>query len=351
MLESAVSGRPKWFGWWLCILFLMVVLIMQVGAWTRLTDSGLSMVEWRPLMGILPPMSSGEWERIFLLYQGTEEYRAYEPSMLEFRDIFWWEYIHRVLGRLIGFVAVVPLLWLWFCGYLSTWWKYRLVGMVFLGGLQGVVGYWMVKSGFADRIDVAPERLLVHFLLALCILVYIGLLLKKEWCGRVCGVRRVGRGAKFVVGLTVCWLFFLVLSGVLVAGLDGGLVYNTWPKMGDRWIAEDYGFLARDFWGLFVDDMVSAQVHHRFLAYGSLFLVLWQAYVLRGEEGRFVFFGSRILVLLILCQMVLGIGTLLSGLDFVLALLHQLGAISIFLLGVFIGVEVYFFEDVSGEVE
>jgi cytochrome c oxidase assembly protein subunit 15 len=271
--------------------------------------------------------------------------------MLEFRDIFWWEYIHRVLGRLIGFVAVVPLLWLWFCGYLSTWWKYRLVGMVFLGGLQGVVGYWMVKSGFADRIDVAPERLLVHFLLALCILVYIGLLLKKEWCGRVCGVRRVGRGAKFVVGLTVCWLFFLVLSGVLVAGLDGGLVYNTWPKMGDRWIAEDYGFLARDFWGLFVDDMVSAQVHHRFLAYGSLFLVLWQAYVLRGEEGRFVFFGSRILVLLILCQMVLGIGTLLSGLDFVLALLHQLGAISIFLLGVFIGVEVYFFEDVSGEVE
>lgn len=329
------EGLPIWFGWWLMLLFVMVLLMMQIGAITRLTDSGLSMVEWRPLVGSIPPLSDEEWQRVFSLYRQTAEYLAYQPDLEGFKQIFWWEYFHRLWGRLLGIVAILPFVFLLWKRALNSWWIGRLSLVIVLGGVQGVVGYWMVISGFGDRLDVAPERLLVHLSLASVILIYLSLLLRRIYFPSLRNnAQAISFTSRFFVYLTTVWIILLSSSGVVVAGLDAGLVYNNWPLMDDNFITSDYGKQASSTWELIFHDVASVQTHHRIAAYIGFSLVVLQFIMLVGCDSERLKILSLALLLLIVCQGALGIITLLSVVSVAWALLHQLGAILLLICSV-----------------
>ncbi|MEC7658014.1 MAG: COX15/CtaA family protein, partial [Pseudomonadota bacterium] len=222
---------------WLSTVALMVALMMLIGAITRLTESGLSMVEWRPLIGALPPLSEAEWSRIFDLYRQTSEYRLENAGMTlpEFKTIFWWEYIHRFWGRLIGLVFALPFFWFLWRGHIPRPLKPHLFVLLILGGLQGMIGWWMVKSGFVDRHDVSQYRLTVHLTMAFLIFGYL-IWLIANFIERAAPVpttpvslRRSAIGFLLLVTITV-------MSGGLVAGLGAGFDYNTWPLMADAFV-------------------------------------------------------------------------------------------------------------------
>jgi len=215
---------------WLGAVALLIVAMILVGGATRLTDSGLSITEWQPIMGVIPPLGDADWDKAFAAYQKIPEYTELKRGMSldAFKTIFWWEWTHRFLGRLIGVAFFVPFVAFWIAGYIPRALLPRLIGLFVLGGLQGAVGWYMVKSGLVTRTDVSQYRLAAHFGVALVILGYTLWLMFGIGGGHTPRTRRP-RGASWVASLVLALIFMQMLAGALVAGLDAGMGYNTWP--------------------------------------------------------------------------------------------------------------------------
>jgi cytochrome c oxidase assembly protein subunit 15 len=319
---------------WLFACAGLVVLMMLVGAITRLTESGLSIAEWNPLMGALPPFTESEWQRVFDLYRDTTEYRTINAGMTlaEFRTIFWWEYLHRLLGRLIGVAFGLPLIWFLLRRRIGRALGLRLFGLFLLGGLQGGIGWWMVKSGLVDRVDVSQYRLATHLGMAFLILgamlwVALDLLPRPRTAEAPAALRR---GAKLLLALT----FLLALSGGLVAGLDAGFVYNDWPMMNGAFVPELYGAMS-PWWLNAFDNAAAVQFNHRMLAYTVALaaLCLWLA-ARRLRLPAALRLPLDLLLGMVAVQVSLGISTLILVVPLTLGVAHQAGAIAVFSLAV-----------------
>jgi cytochrome c oxidase assembly protein subunit 15 len=324
------TARPAVAGW----LFLcagLVYLMIVVGGLTRLTESGLSIVEWAPIMGTLPPLSQAEWERTFDRYKAFPEYQKVNRgmSLAEFKGIFWLEYLHRLLGRLIGIVFLAPWAWLVARRRLPVGLALRLAAIFALGGLQGVLGWWMVKSGLVDDPRVSPYRLAAHLGLAVLIyalLVWTALRLLEPRQLPTTPPGRLAPAANGLLGLVV----LTIVSGAFVAGLDAGLTYNTFPLMDGRLVPDGYAMLAP--WPRNLTENIAAvQFNHRLLGMTTLVAGVAFAVVLgRRTTNRPLASLAKGLLALALLQPALGIATLLLVVPVWLASLHQVVALALF---------------------
>lgn len=308
----------------------MVFAMAVIGAITRLTESGLSMVEWRPLIGTLPPLTSAEWQRVFDLYRETAEYRYKNAGMTieEFKHIFFWEWFHRVWGRLIGLVYALPLAYFWLRNMIPDGYKPKLLFLLFLGAGQAVMGWYMVMSGLADEPNVSHYRLAAHLGLAFIIftlLIKTAMSLKPfpNWVSpmREYPNRASYKSAKILRMISVKLLTVTIIWGAFVAGLDAGLIYNTFPLMGGDFFPSD---AARwePFWMSFFESHAGVQFTHRWLAMGTAVIILGYAMMVR----------HYLLGFMVVVQVLLGIATLLSFVAIPLAALHQAGAFILVLL-------------------
>ncbi len=314
---------------WLVVVAAMIVAMVVVGGATRLTHSGLSITEWQPIHGVVPPLNDAQWQEEFAKYQQIPEYRLINPDMTlaEFKGIFWWEWAHRLLGRLIGVVVLVPLIGLWASGRIETALKPKLVVIFLLGGLQGAVGWWMVASGLTQRTDVSQYRLATHLTLACIILAYV------VWVAR--GLKPVRAesapvGVRWVAALVVALAFIQIFLGGLVAGLDAGLTLNTWPLM-DGSLVPSGLFTRSPAWVNVFENVTTVQFDHRLGAYLLFALALGHALQARNTS---VAGSAWLLVALVTVQAGLGIATLVTVVPLPLALLHQLGAVIVLIAAV-----------------
>ena len=329
---------PKSVGVWLFLCSIMVFVMMLIGAITRLTESGLSMVEWRPLFGWLPPIGDAEWQRVFSLYQQTSQYELANSHMLvdEFKTIFFWEYLHRVWGRLIGLVFALPLFFFYLKAMIPAGYKKHLLILLILGAIQGIIGWWMVKSGFVDRTEVSQYRLAIHLGMAFLILGYlvwlaIGLVYPIE-SGRAAvprGLRRLGAIAHEVI-------FVTILSGALVAGLRAGFAYNDWPFMDDQ-IFPDYYWELDPWWLNFFETIPAVQFDHRVFAYITIIFVavlwVWANRVTLAPRAKL---SINCLAAMLVIQVSLGISTLMLAVPIELAVMHQGGAALTFCIALWV---------------
>ena len=268
MSETAISpAAARWIRRWLILVGLMVYAMILIGGATRLTDSGLSITEWDPIKGAIPPLSAAAWNDAFTKYQTTAEYRFVNQgmSLADFQQIYWWEWGHRFFGRMIGLVAVAGLAFFALKRWLTRRLAVRILVLILLGGLQGAIGWWMVSSGIGQttRVDVAPYRLMTHFILALLILsftTWIWLDLgERERAPASPAVRRVAR-------LLLVGVFLQMAAGALVAGLDAGRTYNDWPLMAGELVPSHYFEKALGIRSLF-EGRAATQFNHRIIAY------------------------------------------------------------------------------------
>lgn len=319
---------------WLIAVATLVFLMVVVGGATRLTDSGLSITEWQPILGAIPPLSEQDWNEAFTKYQTIPEYHLVNKGMsLEaFKSIYWWEWSHRFLGRLIGFAVALPLLAFWLFGMLRPGLGVKLLGVLALGGLQGAVGWFMVKSGLVDRVDVSHYRLALHLGIAFLILATLVWLASELREPSAEGA--ISKGQQRLAGIIAGLVFLQVLLGALVAGLHAGLIHNTWPLMDGALIPDDMARLSPRYLNIFENE-TTVQFDHRLVAYIVTALVLWQAWDLRRSEGAGPVASSALLLAAaVLCQVALGIWTLLAAVPLELGLAHQAGAAIVFILAV-----------------
>ena len=309
---------------WLLSTIIMVILMILIGGVTRLTDSGLSMVEWRPLWGFLPPISQFEWYRVFELYMKSPEYifKNKGMSLEEFKEIFFWEYFHRLWGRLIGIIFIIPLLFFIIVKKIPKSILSKLFLILFLGGLQGFIGWWMVKSGLVNDPTVSQYRLTIHLsnaLLILSLLIWVYLDVKE-------GVSQIKPDFSFFM---FSILFITIIAGAFVAGMDAGLMYNEYPFMGDSLIPENYGEyqLLDPF-----ENPASAQFHHRHLALFTTLCTLFYCYKYYFEsEDKKVKKLSLLISIVVCSQFTLGIITLINMVPVYLGAIHQTGAVILFI--------------------
>lgn len=311
---------------WLIVLAAMVFAMVVIGGLTRLTHSGLSMVEWQPLTGWFPPFSEAEWQRVFAAYQRFPEYQLKNQGMTldEFKGIFWLEYFHRLWGRLLGVVFIVPFLFFLARGWIDRKLAPKLLGIAVLGGLQGVLGWYMVKSGLIDRPDVSHYRLTAHLLLAMAIyaaIVWLAmLLLSPEPHPQP---TRLSPWAKVITGL----IFITALWGGLVAGLDAGFAYNTFPLMDGAWFPPEL-LAMQPLWTNFFENIAGVQFAHRLLAVTTFLAItgFWIATLTRPVAPRARVAASVLMAAGVL-QVALGIATLVQFVPVPLAAAHQAGAV------------------------
>ncbi len=303
--------------YWLYLMAFLVGVMVLIGGITRLTGSGLSMVEWRPLMGALPPLTEAEWLRVFELYKNTPEYNQlnFGMEMGEFKTIFFWEYFHRLWGRFLGLIYILPLTYFFLQKKIPSKYKIPLISLGLAGGFQGVVGWWMVTSGLAQEPSVSQYRLAIHLSLALGIFVCL------LWLGH--SISLGSSKIKFRGPLLVFVLIFVtIIAGAFVAGMDAGLLYNHFPLMGTGFVPVEYG--EKGFLDPF-ENPASAQFHHRWLALvatcGVLFL--WRhALILKIAVKR-----AHLMLIIVLGQFTLGILTLINAAPVHLGAMHQTGAL------------------------
>ena len=309
--------------WWLYAVALLVVAMVLVGGATRLTDSGLSITEWKPIHGVVPPLTDAEWQEEFARYQQIPEYQVLNQGMsLEaFKGIFWWEWAHRFLGRFIGVVFFLPLVFFLVTGRIERRLAPQLVVVFVLGGLQGAIGWWMVASGLVERTDVSQYRLAVHLTFACLILAYL------LWIA--VGLRPVRAsappGLRALATAVVALVFAQIFAGGLVAGLDAGLVTREWPLINGALVPSGLFFQAPAWRNLF-ENALTVHFDHRLIAYLLLVLVVIEVFAARGTP---YLRRALTLLLLVVLQAVLGIGTVMMAVPLWLALLHQLGAIAV----------------------
>ena len=303
------------------LIFTMVI----VGGITRLTGSGLSMVDWNLFMGVVPPLNYQEWMEAFNQYKQYPEYqeRNYMFSLADFKKIFFWEYIHRVLGRFIGLVFIIPYLYFLIRRRFTKKLLVQTSVLLVLGSLQGFFGWWMVKSGLVDRPDVSHLRLATHLITAFLtfsftLWITLGLVFPEK------------KYSNKTLYKSTLILFFVLIAqiiyGAFVAGLDAGQIYNTWPKMYEKWIAESV-YAMTPLWQNFVYGMSGVQFVHRYLAI-AIFLIVAYMYLKsrKTEMLNIQTIAINSLSIIVLLQVVLGVFTLTYGVPIWLGVIHQLGA-------------------------
>ena len=324
---SAQNDHNKAIGLWLYVSAASIFLMAVIGAITRLTESGLSIAEWNPVMGALPPQSPDEWNRVFDLYKQTPQYKDINNGMSldEFKNIFFWEWFHRLWGRMIGIIYAVP--FFYFLArrrlpkiYLPSFW-----GFLLLGGLQGAMGWYMVQSGLVDNPAVSHYRLAAHLLLAATLyglMLHLAFKLRVETAHEMASLSPLRKNIRACFVLTVLTMIW----GAFVAGLDAGLIYNSFPMMGDYpWPGE--GLDLEPLWRNTVENHATVQFIHRLLAITTLLFIGWLVIKSRRfhilPRLRRIFWGLGGMAL---TQVILGISALLSSVDIHLAVSHQAGA-------------------------
>ncbi len=320
--RSAPShARPGAVARWLWFVALLIVAMVVVGGITRLTESGLSITEWKPLSGTIPPLTAAQWEAEFANYRRIPEYQLLNQGMTlaQFKGIFFWEYLHRLLGRVIGLAFALPLAWFWVRGTIPAGYKGRLLALLALGGFQGAIGWWMVASGLSERTDVSHIRLAAHLLTALFILagiVWTALDLREATRDRSARPARLtGIGAA-----TGVVLFVQLLYGAWVAGLNAGLVTDEWPLMNGRFFpAAEWA--ARRPLDAMVNDPYVVHFIHRWWAWVAVAALILLARAAKRARHPGV---ARAIHILFGTQIVLGVATVMTGMRIELAALHQL---------------------------
>ena len=309
---------------WLVSLMSIILLMIIVGGLTRLTESGLSMVDWRLFMGTIPPLSHGDWLKVFEDYKQYPEYQIKNINMTlsEFKYIFWWEYGHRVLGRLIGIIFIIPFIYFALKKYFSNDQLYSYSFLLFLGGAQGIIGWWMVKSGLDVNPYVSHLRLAVHLIIAQIILSLIAyLFLKRLDIGIY--KNNFSSHKTFFIFFNII-IFFTVIYGAFMAGLDAGKSFNTWPKMGDNYIPENLIFIEDRLFGFF-DNSVFIHFFHRALAYLSFLTILYMCFKhFKGIENKYQKIHFLIVLFLVLIQLFIGVFVVLSNVQVSLGSIHQI---------------------------
>lgn len=320
---NAEGTRTTAVGIWLAVVCGMVFVMVLLGGATRLTESGLSMVEWQPFT-VLPPLTEAQWQDTFTDYQDSPQYRLKNHGMTlaEFKGIFWLEYVHRLWGRAIGFVVLLPLLWFAVRGALSRPLAWRMGGLFVLGGLQGALGWFMVASGLVDRPEVSQYRLAAH--LGLAVVLYGALVWTALTWRHPAGAPSItGRRALALAAM----VFVTVISGAFVAGLDAGLVYNTFPLMDGRLVPTGLHMLS-PWWANHFENVTMVQFQHRGLAVGTVIAALVLRWWLRDRlPSRRARLAADAMAAMALVQAGLGILTLLLAVPMPLGVAHQGGAL------------------------
>jgi len=312
----------KYISYWLISIVFIISLMIIVGGLTRLTDSGLSITEWEIFSGILPPLNIEQWNRYFDLYKEIPEYKLqnYSMSLDEYKVIFWWEFIHRFLGRLIGILFIVPLIFLTIkLGFKKTIHFYSIFLLICL---QGFMGWYMVSSGLVDRVDVSHFRLAIHLVLAFIILSlifwhYLSYTNIKSWNKKI---------NNFLPIYFVVFLFIQLIIGAFVSGMDAGKIYNSWPLMGSSYFPDDNTIINLLKLSA-LNDPSLVQFIHRNLAYLILFFYFYMLFIIYRNKLFNYFKIIKIIGFLLTLQILLGIFTLLSGAQIFLSSLHQISSI------------------------
>jgi cytochrome c oxidase assembly protein subunit 15 len=325
MSHPSSRSRPAALARWLWLVALLVIVVVGVGGITRLTESGLSITEWRPVSGVIPPTNEADWVQEFEKYKQIPEYKEINKGMSldAFKAIFFWEWLHRILGRLVGGAMLIPLAWFALRRAVPPGYGWRLFALTSLVGLQGAIGWWMVASGLEYRTDVSHYRLATHLLTALFLLA--GLV----WTARDLSAlardpaARPARLTGFSIAV-IAILFVQLLLGAWVAGLNAGQVANTWPMMNDHLVPEGIDW-SGGAWMAITNDPFLLHFLHRWWSWAAGLALLWLARNLarRGAKRE-----AGLLLLVVAAQMMLGIATVLSGVSLWIAVLHQVvGAI------------------------
>ncbi|MFZ3308342.1 MAG: COX15/CtaA family protein [Xanthobacteraceae bacterium] len=323
-MPDAASYRIRAIRLWLYAVAALIVAMVLIGGATRLTESGLSITEWQPVMGVVPPLSQPQWQAEFEKYQAIPQYRALNRGMSldAFKSIYWWEWTHRLLGRTIGAAFLLPFLWFLWRGWIGPPLRGRLWFIFGLGALQGAVGWWMVASGLVHRVEVSQYRLATHLLLA-C-LIYVAIL----WTARRLDERATNSVPAFnrtVAHMLLALVLGQIYLGALVAGLRAGYVYNTWPLIDGAVVPEASRlFFDSPLWRNFFENPLTVQFDHRMLAYTIWVVALLHAFnaARLAKRGAFVA-GAFALAVAVTLQAALGIATLLAVVPISLALSHQ----------------------------
>jgi len=312
----------KYISFWLILMFLIISIMIIVGGLTRLTDSGLSITEWQLFSGFLPPLNNADWINYFDLYKKIPEFteQNYLMTMQEFKVIFWWEWAHRFLGRLIGIFFLIPLI---FFTYKEGFKKLlNLYLIFFLICFQGFIGWYMVSSGLVDRVDVSHFRLSIHLIIAFLIL---SLILWNYLTLKI----KINTNNKFKFSLPLIFLFFIfcqIIIGAFVSGMDAGQIYNSWPLMGSSYFPDDNDLINIFKLSAFSEPSL-VQFMHRNLAYLILIFYLFLLIKIYREKLYDLFLAIKIVGLFLLIQIILGILTLIYGAQIYLASMHQLSSI------------------------
>jgi cytochrome c oxidase assembly protein subunit 15 len=332
--QQVPDNRPV--RWWLVSIAVLIAIMVLVGGATRLTESGLSIVEWKPVTGTLPPLSEVQWTQAFEAYKTIPQYRELNAGMNlgEFKTIFWWEWSHRLLGRIIGVAYLLPFIWFLWRGVLDADLKRRLWLIFGLGALQGAVGWWMVASGLSQRVEVSQYRLATHLVLALFIFAAIVWTLRRL-------TNRPPSAASSRLKITsvalVVLTFVQLYLGALVAGLRAGKIYNTWPDIDGAFVPSAARlFFEAPWWRNLFDNALTVQFEHRMAAYLLFALALLHAFdAVRSRAGAAAINGALGLAAAVTLQATLGILTLLNQVPVLLALAHQAVAIVVLTLAIF----------------
>ena len=322
---------PRAIAVWLLICCAMLFAMVVIGGVTRLTHSGLSIVEWQPIVGTIPPLDNAQWQAAFQQYQQTPEFkvRNFDMSLGEFKGIFWWEYFHRLLGRLIGVVFVVPFAYFLWRGRTTGALTWKLFGILVLGALQGGMGWYMVKSGLVDEPRVSHLRLTAHLALAFVIFAaqwWVALDLLFPRASRPRAPPSLARFSQAMCAL----VFLMVLSGGLVAGLHAGLAYNTFPLMHGYLVPPDM-LLIEPWYANFLGNMATVQFDHRMIAWTLAILIpllWWKAS--RSDVSPRARLAAHYLLAALIIQFALGVATLLLLVPVALGAAHQAGAVVMF---------------------
>jgi len=331
-VHSIDKNTDKQLYYWLITMFILVSFIIIVGGLTRLTDSGLSITEWELFKGFLPPISNTDWENYFSLYKQIPEYKLqnFNMNLTEFKIIFWWEWIHRFLGRLIGLCFLIPLIYFAFKNGINK--TKSLFFIFFLICFQGFLGWFMVKSGLINRVDVSHFRLSMHLTTAFIILSLI------LW--QILKYKKIYLTENHFIeynlpSIFLSTIYLQIIFGAFVSGMDAGKIYNTWPLMGNTYFPDD-----NIFFNLFnlkaLSDPSLVQFIHRNLAYFILFLFILISFFVISKK-LFKFYNIlKLLGLALLIQVILGILTILSGAQMLLASMHQISSIILISFSVYL---------------
>ncbi len=315
------STINPWIARWLGLIAAMIFAMVVVGGATRLTGSGLSITEWKPIVGTIPPLNAADWQDAFEKYKLSSQYKLQNQgmSLADFQFIFWWEWAHRLLGRLVGFVFAVPFLWFAMRRQLPSGLWPKLLMLFVLGGAQGALGWYMVASGLVDRVSVSQYRLAAHLTLASFLFAAV------LWT--MFSLKSTKTGRKYLIALALPFLVLLqIAAGAFVAGLDAGQGYNTWPLMEGQLVPQGLGAMTPSWINIF-ENAMTVQFDHRLLAYSILALAIFHLWRVRLRS-------SALLALAIFAQASLGVLTLLWHVPLALALLHQAGAMVVLLAAV-----------------